>query len=276
MIPSLAMADDNSATGKSKSCFVIAPLKEGDSPTRKRSDQVLKHIIKPAVKECGYAEPVRADQISKPGMITAQVVQYLLDSDLVVADLTDHNPNVFYELAIRHAIRKPIVQLIHKGDTLPFDVNQVRTIQFDHQDLDKVEECRELLIKQIQAAERDPGDADNPISFAIKLDAMRVSDNPVAQSNALVLQQLRAIQDILAQQANQLAITNAAQDRLLESVKLNYSGTPFSSDYYSSKEARAKEARAEDLRRGIVDAQESLDKLQKDIQRSSARAAPKE
>jgi len=90
------------ASGK-KSCFVIAPIGQEESETRNRSDLVLKHIIKPAAEECGY-KAVRADEISEPGIITTQVIQRLIDDDLVIADLTERNPNVFYELAIRHAI----------------------------------------------------------------------------------------------------------------------------------------------------------------------------
>ena len=79
-----------------KSCFVIAPIGEPESETRKRSDQILKHVISPAAIECGYST-TRADQISEPGMITSQVIQHVVDDPLVVADLTERNPNVFYE-----------------------------------------------------------------------------------------------------------------------------------------------------------------------------------
>jgi hypothetical protein len=76
------------------------------------------HIIHPVAKECGYLA-IRADEISEPGIITSQVIQHLLDDHLVIADLTGHNANVFYELAIRHAIRKPVLQLIQKGEQIP-------------------------------------------------------------------------------------------------------------------------------------------------------------
>ena len=102
-----------------KMCFVIAPIGEPDSETRKRSDQILRHIIRPAVEHRGY-EAVRADELDKPGMITSQVIQHVIGAPLVIADLTERNPNVFYELAIRHAIRKPIIQIIRKGENIPF------------------------------------------------------------------------------------------------------------------------------------------------------------
>lgn len=96
-----------------KICFVIAPIGEEGSETRKRSDQILKYIIAPAATECGY-EPKRADSFATPGIITKQIIEQLIDAPLVIADLTDYNPNVFYELAVRHAVRKPVVQLIDR------------------------------------------------------------------------------------------------------------------------------------------------------------------
>ena len=108
-------------------CFVISPIGESDSDTRKRADQILRHVIKPAVEQCGYIA-TRADEIDQPGIITSQVIQRVVEDPLVVADLTERNPNVFYELAIRHALRKPLVQIIKKGEQIPFDVAATRTV----------------------------------------------------------------------------------------------------------------------------------------------------
>ncbi len=92
-------------------CFVIAPIGDEGSETRKRSDQILNHVITPTALSCGY-EAIRADKISKSGMITMQIIQHLLDVPLVIADLTDYNPNVFYELAIRHVVNPPKVKAL--------------------------------------------------------------------------------------------------------------------------------------------------------------------
>jgi len=142
------------ADKKEKQCFVIAPIGEDNSDTRKRSNQILKHIIEPVTLQLGYTT-TRADKLSKPGIITSQIINHLLEDDLVIADLTEKNPNVFYELAIRHAIRKPVVQIIFHTETLPFDISASRTIKFDHKDLDSVAICKEELEKQIKAVEKD-------------------------------------------------------------------------------------------------------------------------
>jgi len=176
-----------------KSCFVVSPIGEQGSDTRRCADQVLKHIITPAVKECGFADPVRADTLAEPGMITSQIIQRILDDDLVVADLTERNPNVFYELAIRHAIRKPLIQLIRKGETIPFDVAGMRTIQFDIQDLDSVEESKAEMVQQIASLEKPDATIESPISISIDLQNLRGSDNPEDRSLAEILSSLSDI-----------------------------------------------------------------------------------
>jgi hypothetical protein len=176
-----------------KKCFVIAPIGTIDSPTRKRSDKILKHIIRPVALECGYAEPIRADQISTPGLITTQIIEHIVEDDMVIADLTESNPNVFYELAIRHAIRKPFVHLIEEGHKLPFDVAPARTIEIDHTDLDSVEESKEELRRQILAAEEGPDKINNPISIALDLKALYRSDDPEERSLAELMSHITAI-----------------------------------------------------------------------------------
>ncbi len=168
------------------SCFVIAPIGEEESETRKRSDKMLKYVIAPVAEERGY-EAVRADQISEPGLITSQVIQHVADDDLVIADLSERNPNVFYELALRHALKKPLVQLMAKGERIPFDVAGMRTIEIDINDLDSVESAKESLGEQIEAVEKDPESIDTPISFAFDLQQLRQSENPEERSLADVV-----------------------------------------------------------------------------------------
>jgi hypothetical protein len=177
-----------------KTCFVISPIDKPESEIRKRSDQVFKHVIGAVVEPIGY-RPIRADQIAEPGIITSQVIQCVVDSPLVVADLTGRNPNVFYELAIRHAIRKPLIQLIKAGEQIPFDVAGTRTINIDINDLDSVEQAKKELAKQIESIEKGKIDIDSPISVALDLKILKESGNPEQRSLADVvgaLSELRA------------------------------------------------------------------------------------
>jgi hypothetical protein len=168
---------ETSTGSESRVAFVISPIGEPDSPERKRADQILKYVIEPAVQEFGY-KTLRADKDAKPGIITSQVINHLINEPLVVADLTGHNPNVFYELAVRHATRKPVIQLIQKGEKIPFDVAAQRTIEVDNTDLDSVNNAIKELRRQIKAVERDPTLVDSPISASVDFQSFKQSGNP--------------------------------------------------------------------------------------------------
>lgn len=150
-----------------KVCFYIAPIGDEATEQRKHSDLFLSSLIEPALNGFGL-DVVRADKIGQSGMITSQILEHLLRARLVIADLSFHNPNVFYEMAIRHFARLPIVQICRKSDRLPFDVNQVRTITIDTLDIytliPKLETYRSEISTVVRAA-LDGQAAGNPISI---------------------------------------------------------------------------------------------------------------
>ncbi len=71
---------------------------------------------------------MRADFITKTGSINKSVIQHIYNADLVIADLTDLNPNVFYELGVRHALRNGTILVALEGTKLPFDVGDLRAV----------------------------------------------------------------------------------------------------------------------------------------------------
>src|SRR5262245_16893228 len=111
---------DDQIMETNRNCFVICPFGVPDSASRKRSDMVLEYVITPAVDAFKYSVN-RADLAAQPGIVTVHVIQHLIEDNLVIADITERNPNVFYELAIRHAIRKPYVQIVSKDQEIPFN-----------------------------------------------------------------------------------------------------------------------------------------------------------
>ena len=177
-------------------CFVIAPIGAKKSDIRTRSDQILKHIIRPVADECGY-RAVRADEISEPGSISTQVINRILDAPMVVADLTGNNANVFYELAVRHAIRKPYVQIIQKGERIPFDVAGIRTIEIDHTNLDSVASAKEEIKKQMQFTAANLHKIESPISVAIDLASLAQSDDPLKRQMVELLTGISELKMIL-------------------------------------------------------------------------------
>lgn len=148
-------------------CFYISPIGDDASEHRQHSDLFLGSIVEPALEEFGL-KVVRADKIGKPGMITGQIIEHIVKAKLVIADLSYHNPNVFYELCLRHACRLPTVQLIRKLDKIPFDLDQFRTIQIDTTSIftmiPNLQVYKAEIATQVRMALKDPDSADNPIS----------------------------------------------------------------------------------------------------------------
>ncbi len=144
----------------SKICFYITPIGDEGSDQRKHSDLFLNYVVEPAIEELKL-KIVRADQIGKPGMIGAQIVEHILRSRLVIADLSFHNPNVFYELCLRHVIGLPLVQIIREKDKIPFDVQQYRTIPIDNGDIytliPKLDVYKSQIAMQARQALENPG-----------------------------------------------------------------------------------------------------------------------
>lgn len=149
-------------------CFFIAPIGADESEHRQHSDAILSSYVEKAL---ATVEPklrvVRADKITQPGMITKQVLEYLLKSRLVVADLSYHNPNVFYELAVRHATGKPVIHIKRTSDPIPFDNKDFRTIDIAFENkfdiLAQIETVRST-IAQFSRQSLGAGDnSDNPL-----------------------------------------------------------------------------------------------------------------
>ena len=134
-----------------KICFIVTAIGESGTPTRERADNVYKYLIAPVCEELGY-KPVRVDHVNAVDNINATIINYLKTAPMVIADMTDHNPNAFYELGFRQALELPLVPIIRVGERLPFDVMTTRTVFYDT-DVSKIEESKENLKSKIQSFE---------------------------------------------------------------------------------------------------------------------------
>ena len=132
-------------------CFVISPIGAPDSEVREHADDVFGLIIKPAMDEVGM-EVYRADHDQQIGRITDQMFDSILTDDLCIAILSFQNPNVYYELAVAQSAARPVIILNQKGHPLPFDIKDLRVIEYT---LGPRRERDSVYIKQIVAMVRN-------------------------------------------------------------------------------------------------------------------------
>lgn len=112
-----------------KKCFVISPIGDENSEVRKEADALL-WVARSALEKFDF-EVIRVDQIARSTVITNEIIQLIQEAELCLIVLTGHNANVFYEAGRRHETGRPFIQLIRKGEAIPFDVASIRTILYD-------------------------------------------------------------------------------------------------------------------------------------------------
>ena len=162
-----------------KKCFVISPIGAQNSPTRVHADQVLKLIVQPAMKKLKNMQALRADELDKPGKITDQMFSEIYKSDLCIAVLTEHNPNVFYELAIAQSINKPTIILISEKDELPFDIKDLRCIYYDIKS-GSLEPVINKIISYVKAFEKENWKAEDIFEPYRRFSALYVNQGTLA------------------------------------------------------------------------------------------------
>ena len=196
-------------------CFVIMPIGKEGSADFAHFRSVFDVIIKPAAEQAGY-EVHRADDSALMGNMTNEIVKSLAGADLVIADLTNRNPNVYLELGVRHCLRKSgTIHLVREDQALPFDVAGYRAIKYST-NFAKIDSVREAIIAAISEKRRRPEIADNPVHDSLNLPQDYRS---IAESEQVV--ELEAAQRRLAKVTREL---QALKQRYLPEGSGSHSG----------------------------------------------------
>lgn len=152
---------------KGKTCFFISPIGVENSPERIHSREVCKNLINPVLKSLGIAQVDLAVEHRTGARLHRVLLDKLVDSDLIIADLTGSNANVLYELGVRHATQKPCIQLLKVGDRARFDTAHIETLEYefprDNDDnptgnLEAAKDQLRRLINKILAPNAEPPD----------------------------------------------------------------------------------------------------------------------
>lgn len=124
------------------SCFVIMPF----SP---RYQTEYDRVIRPAVEDAGLTCE-RADEIYSRPHVMGDIWKSLRSSRMVIAELTERNPNVFYEIGLAHPLAKPVIVITRSEDDVPFDLKSLRYLHYNIREPFWGENLRKDLARMIK------------------------------------------------------------------------------------------------------------------------------
>ena len=113
-----------------ETCFVIMPNSAPKGYQETHFDKIYQYILSPAIEQAGF-EPYRADEGCSSDGIPTHILEKLMFSPMAICDLSAHNPNVLYELGIRHMFKLPVALVQEMNTPRIFDISNIRTYSYD-------------------------------------------------------------------------------------------------------------------------------------------------
>jgi len=190
---------------KEKLCFVLMPFKD-------EYREVYDIAIRPACELAGF-ESLRVDEVPGVYNINRKIIEYIFNSDAIVADLTDWNPNVFYEMGVAHAIDNKTIMIIENKDKVPFDVSTYSCILYDKTEsgLNKLTKRISETLEKVEEWRKHPT---NPVQD------YKPKDNTIPNHLFEDLQKQLQAKEVLMKKRVPKSELRALQKELLEKEKL--------------------------------------------------------
>lgn len=184
---------------KKKTCFIVMPISERDDYPETHFKRVYEHLIKPAATSAGYS-PVRADEVNSSNYIVIDILKRIVESDLVICDISTRNPNVLYELGIRHAFNLPTVLIKDDKTDRIFDIQGLRTLEYDHTlRIDNVQRSIQSISNAISETINNTGKDINSLIQLLSIPAATIQNQvAISEDTTLVLNALRDVTDRLS------------------------------------------------------------------------------
>lgn len=204
---------------KEKKCFIITPIGNSNDVIFRHINGVIQSVIRPVLECYGFSDIRAAHEMSEPGSINNQIVNRIINDDLVIANLTEKNPNVMYELCLRHVAAKPVIHICEEGTNLPFDIKGERTIFYTN-DMYGVNELKNELIKAMDTIDYEKEYKDNPIYTAVSIDNI-LKDVDKQDGISLIIKMLENVTDRLsANTSTRLKENSSFREKYIVSVQL--------------------------------------------------------
>lgn len=178
----------------SKSCFFITPIGAPDTVERRRADWIFHHVIEPVAEKLEL-DAERADLMSGSAMISTNIFKAISEAPVCVADLTGLNPNVFYEIGVRHSLKLPIIHLAQAGTTLPFDTAPHLTHFYDLADFNSMAALKVFLSREMKLVTEPSYAVSNPFTHALGNIEISRSGDPKDQVIMMMDERIRAIEN---------------------------------------------------------------------------------
>mgnify|MGYP001587936746 FL=1 len=141
-------------TATPKLCFVIMPFSE-------ERMEVFTHGIAPACEKAGFAA-VRVDQLKGHFNINRKIIEHIFSSDAVIAEITDKNPNVFYEMGVAHSIGNKTIMVAQNAKDLPFDIRNYRCLIYEQSETG-LQQLQKQIVESLQELEKWGQSPSNPV-----------------------------------------------------------------------------------------------------------------
>lgn len=159
-------------------CFVIMPISDVHGYEPGHFGRVYEHVLKPAIVAAGYV-PIRADDTIKTDYIVVGIIQKIVESEMVICDFSAKNPNVMYELGVRHAFNKPVALIKDRRTDKVFDIQGLRYVEYD--DSLRIDTVQKDIAK-ISSAIQDTASANGKgVNSVVQLAGITAAEIPAKQ-----------------------------------------------------------------------------------------------
>jgi hypothetical protein len=153
-----------------RTAFVIMPFSSTSSRQEEEWTEIFIHVFKPAFEEAGYICERAAPMT---GTLLESIIDKLRNSHVVLADITDENSNVFYELGIRHSLRNGTIIVSQAAHDIPSDLRGLWHVQYGTRPAE-VKHFKDEIKRLLKRIEEQPDRSDNPVSDFLKREHLSV------------------------------------------------------------------------------------------------------